>query len=130
MITAITNARIFDGEKVIGAETVLIEGEKIISVGGEIPEDATIIDAEGGTLLPGLIDAHVHTSVEGLRDALQFGVTTELEMMGGFTKNGRETQLKGIEDIADVRSAGMGSHLPVVIRMNSCLETEKFQILY
>lgn len=45
MITAITNARIFDGEKVIGAETVLIEGEKIISVGGEIPEDATIIDA-------------------------------------------------------------------------------------
>ncbi|MEK3675020.1 amidohydrolase family protein [Paenibacillus sp. FSL R10-2771] len=108
MITAITNARIFDGEKVIGAETVLIEGEKIISVGGEIPEDATIIDAEGGTLLPGLIDAHVHTSVEGLRDALQFGVTTELEMMGGFTKNGRETQLKGIEDIADVRSAGMG----------------------
>ncbi len=108
MITAIINARIFDGEKVIGAETVLIEGEKIISVGGEIPEHATIIDAEGGTLLPGLIDAHVHTSVDGLRDALQFGVTTELEMMGGFTKNGREAQLKGIEDIADVRSAGMG----------------------
>lgn len=28
--------------------------------------------------------------------------------MGGFTKNGREAQLQGIEDIADVRSAGMG----------------------
>lgn len=108
MITAITNARIFDGEKVIGTATVLIKGEKIISVGGEIPEHAAIIDAEGGTLIPGLIDAHVHTSVEGLRDALKFGVTTELEMMGGFTRNGREAQLKGIEDIADVRSAGMG----------------------
>ncbi|MFC4100713.1 amidohydrolase family protein [Paenibacillus xanthanilyticus] len=108
MITAITNARIFDGEKVIGATTVLIEGEKIVSVGGEIPEDATIIEANGGTLLPGLIDAHVHTSIEGLRDALKFGVTTELEMMGGFTRNGRETQLKGVDDIADVRSAGMG----------------------
>jgi imidazolonepropionase-like amidohydrolase len=108
MITAITNARIFDGEKVLEATMVLIEGEQILSVGGEIPEQAVIIDAKGGTLLPGLIDAHVHTSVEGLRDALKFGVTTELEMMGGYTKNGRETQLKGMEDIADVRSAGMG----------------------
>src|SRR6478672_1717749 len=112
MITAITNARIFDGEKVIGATTVLIEGEKIISVGGEIPGDATIIDVNGGTLLPGLIDAHVHTSVEGLRDALKFGITTELEMMGGFTKKGRETLLKGKVDIADVRSAGMGVTAP------------------
>ncbi|WP_438496621.1 amidohydrolase family protein [Paenibacillus sp. IHBB 3054] len=108
MITAITNARIFDGENVIRATTVLIEGEQILSVGGEIPAHAITIDAKGGTLLPGLIDAHVHTSVEGLRDALKFGVTTELEMMGGFTKNGREAQLQGIEDIADVRSAGMG----------------------
>ncbi|WP_040950910.1 amidohydrolase family protein [Gorillibacterium massiliense] len=108
MITAIINARIFDGENEIGVKTVLIEGETIVSIGGEVPEHAVIIDAEGGTLLPGLIDAHVHTSVEGLRDALNFGVTTELEMMGGFTKTGREGQLKGIEDIADVRSAGMG----------------------
>ncbi|QSF45038.1 amidohydrolase family protein [Paenibacillus tianjinensis] len=107
MITAITNVRVFDGEKVIRPTSVLIEGEQILSVGGEIPEHADIIDAEGGTLLPGLMDAHVHTSVEGLRDALKFGVTTELEMMGGFTQSGREAQLKGIEDIADVRSAGM-----------------------
>ncbi|WP_054942554.1 amidohydrolase family protein [Paenibacillus ihuae] len=107
MITAITNVRVFDGEKVIRPTTVLIEGEQILSVGGEIPEHADIIDAEGGTLLPGLMDAHVHTSVEGLRDALKFGVTTELEMMGGFTQSGREAQLKGIGDIADVRSAGM-----------------------
>jgi imidazolonepropionase-like amidohydrolase len=85
-----------------------MEGEQIISIGGKPPEHAVIIDAQGGTLLPGLIDAHVHTSVDGLRDALKFGVTTELEMMGGFTKNGRETQLKGVADIADVRSAGMG----------------------
>ncbi|WP_379156289.1 amidohydrolase family protein [Paenibacillus sp. sgz5001063] len=107
MVTAIINARIFDGEKVIRPTTILIKGEQILSVGGEIPKHATIIDAEGGTLLPGLIDAHVHTSVDGLRDALKFGVTTELEMMGGFTKSGREAQLKGIDDIADVRSAGM-----------------------
>ena len=108
MLQVITNARIFDGEQVVEASTIVIEGDQIISVGEEVPEHAVVIDAEGGTVLPGLIDAHVHTSVEFLRDALKFGVTTELEMMGGFTKSGREHELQGIEDIADVRSAGMG----------------------
>jgi len=110
--TAITNARIFDGETVIDAHTVIIDGEIIIAVGGEIPDDARIVDAHGCTLMPGLIDAHVHTSEEGLRDALKFGVTTELEMMGGFTKKGREKDLKNINGIADVRSAGMGVTAP------------------
>ncbi len=108
MLTAIQNAQIFDGEEKIEASTVVIEDGIVVSVGGPIPKHAVLVDAKGGTLLPGLIDAHVHTSVEGLRDALKFGVTTELEMMGGFTGKGRETQLKGIEGIADVRSAGMG----------------------
>lgn len=109
---AIINAQIFDGECVIDEKTVVIEGENIIEVGGEIPDDAEIIDAQGATLMPGLIDSHVHTSEDGLRDALKFGITTELEMMGGFTKKGREAVLKGITDIADVRSAGMGVTAP------------------
>jgi len=46
MITAITNAGIFEGEQVIGATTVLMEGGKIISIGGEIPEHAVIMDAK------------------------------------------------------------------------------------
>jgi len=107
-LTVITNAHIFNGEKVIDEQTVVINGENIIAIGGDIPDGATIFDAQGATLMPGLIDSHVHTSVDGLRHALKFGVTTELEMMGGFTKNGRELELKGIDDIADVRSAGMG----------------------
>ncbi|MCY9665529.1 hypothetical protein M5X11_11230 [Paenibacillus alginolyticus] len=83
-ITAITNVRIFDGEKVIESRSIVIKGETIVAVGGDIPVNATIIDAEDATLLPGLIDAHVHTSIGGLRDALNFGVTTELEMNGDF----------------------------------------------
>ncbi|MBK1812787.1 amidohydrolase family protein [Clostridium sp. YIM B02505] len=106
--TAIVNARIFNGEKVIDESSVIIDGKNIIAIGGEVPKGAVIIDAKGSTLLPGLIDSHVHTSEDGLRHALKFGVTTELEMMGGYTKSGREIQLKGIDDIADVRSAGMG----------------------
>ncbi|REB05202.1 amidohydrolase family protein [Sporosarcina sp. BI001-red] len=111
-ITAITNVRIFDGYQIIAPRQIIISGKSIISVGGDIPNDATIIDGENATLIPGLIDAHVHTSIGGLQDALKFGVTTELEMNGDFTKRGREIQLENVDDIADVRSAGTAITAP------------------
>lgn len=111
-ITAIVNVKIFDGIEVLDQDTLVLEGETIRCIGGEIPENAEIINAAGKTLLPGLIDAHVHTSVESLGEALKFGVTTELEMMGGFTKKGREIQIKDAAQIADVRSAGMALTAP------------------
>ena len=39
-----------------------------------------VIDAAGGTLLPGLIDAHVHLVPGALTQSLNFGVTTVLDM--------------------------------------------------
>ena len=89
MTTAIINARIFDGEKVLDARSVTLNGGTILGIGGPLPAGATIIDAQNGTLLPGLIDAHVHTTAESLRDALRFGVTTELEMMGHWSAEER-----------------------------------------
>ena len=107
MITAITNARVFDGHDVIEARTVLVEGPRVTAVGGAVPPESTIVDAEGSTLLPGLIDSHVHTDMHGLRDALRFGVTTELEMMGRWTARQRR-RVAERDDVADVRSPGMG----------------------
>ena len=110
--TAIINAIIFDGYERLAPQTLVFENGIITQLGGDVPVDAHRIDGTGMTLLPGLIDAHVHTSIDGLRDALQFGVTTELEMAGGFTRKGRNIQLKGITDVADVRSAGLGLTAP------------------
>ncbi|PST83156.1 imidazolonepropionase [Pedobacter yulinensis] len=106
--TAVVNATVFDGSSSLGKTNVIFSTEGILAIGAEVPHNAVVIDGTGATLLPGLIDAHTHTSVDSLRCALQFGVTTELEMMGGFTKQGRALQLVNITDIADVRSAGMG----------------------
>ncbi|MGY5858090.1 MAG: amidohydrolase family protein, partial [Candidatus Thorarchaeota archaeon] len=43
---------------------VVIKGSKIISIGEEgdveIPSDANIIPVDGHTIIPGLIDAHIH----------------------------------------------------------------------
>jgi hypothetical protein len=106
-ITAITNARIFDGNRVIDDTTLVIKGAYIQAVGGRVPARAIIIDGHGTTLMPGLIDSHVHTDMHGLRDALLFGVTTELEMNGHWTAKDRN-KIAERNDIADLRSPGMG----------------------
>jgi imidazolonepropionase-like amidohydrolase len=106
-ITAITNIRIFDGENVINDNTVVIKGSHIQAVGGKVPVGASVIDGQGKTLLPGLIDSHVHTDFEGLSDALKFGVTTEMDMQGHWPIKKRKEAAER-NDIADVRSPGMG----------------------
>mgnify|MGYP002734252162 CR=1 FL=1 len=101
MLTAISNVRIFDGEQLLEARTIVFDQSGILAIGGEIPADAQLIDGQGATLLPGLIDAHTHTDLEGLRNALQFGVTTELEMMGHWTAQERHA-IAERDDVADV----------------------------
>jgi len=105
--TAIANVRIFDGERAISDTTVLIGGARIEAVGLSVPRDALVVDGRGATLMPGLIDSHVHTDMAGLRDALKFGVTTELEMMGRWSAR-RRREIAERNDVADLRSAEMG----------------------
>ena len=104
---AIENVRLFDGETLVEVSCVVIEGAFIRSVGEASPAGAMRVDGRGATLLPGLIDSHVHTDVAGLRDALAFGVTTELEMMGHWSPRQRR-RIARRHDVADLRSAGMG----------------------
>jgi hypothetical protein len=101
----IKNVRVFTGERVIQRASVVVKGGIIVSVGRDEPEGCAEIDARGGTLLPGLIDAHVHTSPESLALALKFGVTTELEMQGTLTKYDR-ADVADNDALADVRSSG------------------------
>src|SRR5271163_2892391 len=54
--------------KTLANQTIVIEGEKIASVkamsGDELlPTGATVIDLPNATVLPGLIDAHVHLTM-------------------------------------------------------------------
>ncbi|MEU5825879.1 amidohydrolase family protein [Streptomyces sp. NPDC047803] len=104
-LTAITGAQIFDGEKTTGVQTVVIDGGRIVRVGGEAPAGSEIVDGSGATLLPGLIDAHVHSAPGSLALALQFGVTTELEMQGMNTRENRGP-IADDDTLADVRSSG------------------------
>ncbi|GAA1826225.1 amidohydrolase family protein [Agromyces salentinus] len=107
MRTAIVAGRVFDGTRSLGPKTVVIADGLIESIGDDTPAGADVVEAPGATLLPGLIDAHVHTDTAGLRMALQFGVTTELEMQGANTARDR-AHIAEDDTLADVRSAGFG----------------------
>lgn len=69
----ITNARLIDGtgRAALESHEVVIDGDTIVAVGplGTItaPADATVIDAQGATLMPGLIDAHCHITFDDVQ---------------------------------------------------------------
>ncbi len=115
--TAVTNVRVFDGRRLRPPGTVVIEAGRISSA----PGGALVIDGEGGVLLPGLIDAHVHLrDRHTLEQLASFGVTTALDMACAPPE--LMNSLRGAPGLTDIRSAGTPaiapgsphSHIPVV----------------
>ena len=105
---------VFDGSRMIRRTTVAVRDGMIRAVGAgvAVPPSAKVVDGRGKTLLPGLFDAHVHLGTYAperfLRDALVFGVTTELEMAGSEASLTLRNRIGSgaVPDAADLRSAG------------------------
>ena len=66
-VQAIRAAEAFDGSAFLGPTTVLVEGESIVGVERGHPDvpDGVEVATYDGTLLPGLIDCHVHLVSNG-----------------------------------------------------------------
>ncbi|OIJ97347.1 amidohydrolase family protein [Streptomyces monashensis] len=83
-LTTVTSVAVFDGTDLLdGAWDVSFDESAIIGVtpAGTNPPAGRIVDGAGATLLPGLIDAHVHFSAHHqLRALARSGVTTALDM--------------------------------------------------
>ncbi|MFD9412159.1 dihydroorotase [Streptomyces sp. NPDC059989] len=76
------------GAKVLGGEAqdVLIDGETIAEVGRNLSADgATVIEAEGQVLLPGLVDLHTHLREPGREDSETVLTGTRAAASGGYT---------------------------------------------
>ncbi len=99
--TAITNVRVFDGQRLREPGTVVIEGASI----GDDTTGARLLDARGATLLPGLIDAHIHLHDRSTLDKLaRYGITTGLDMATWPPQ--RLAALRDVAGLTDIRSAG------------------------
>lgn len=105
--TALTNVRVFDGERLGAPTTVVIDGDTISAA----TSAADVVDGGGAALLPGLIDTHVHvTEVAHLEAGAAWGVTTMLDM--GCRDAGAVGRLKGLPGLPTLRSAGNLANAP------------------
>ena len=85
--TLIANGTVLTAEGEFAGD-VLIEGERIAAVGRVTPpEGATVIDAAGCYVLPGLIDNHTHLSMPfmGMMSSDDYDTGTRAAAAGGVT---------------------------------------------
>ena len=65
-VTAIVGAKLIDGTggPAVDNAVVLVQGDRITAAGPrarvQIPQGATVVDAAGKSLIPGLVDVHCH----------------------------------------------------------------------
>lgn len=114
---AIGNVTVFDGEDFNHGWDVWVEDGRIRQTGRrlDLPEDLPNMDGHGHTLIPGLVDGHVHTFGTTLNDALRFGVTTVLDQAAapGLVASKRGARYNvGPGAEADLFSAGMAATAP------------------
>ena len=114
---AIVNANVVMKDYVIRDGVVLIEGDKIVSVGKAskiaIPQNTEIIDAEGNFVGPGLIDIHTHAAAKTYfiddpkkcsEDLLKHGVTSVLPAL--YYSLDKDAFLKAIDTIITSHEKG------------------------
>ena len=102
--------------KLLPDQTVEIEDGKIVGVSGapgaKIPADAVRIDLPNATLLPGLIDAHTHLTMDPRFGYETLAISVPRQALTG-AKNARLTLLAGF---TTVRNVGAGDFTDVALR--------------
>ncbi len=112
-VTLFNNVRIFDGksDKLSVPSNVLVRGNKIEKISTDPIAtdrrgDTILIDGGGKTLMPGLIDAHVHTMMESI--PLVAGLTSDIGYINLVAARAAEKQLlRGFTTVRDLGGASM-----------------------
>jgi imidazolonepropionase-like amidohydrolase len=93
--------------KTLANQTIVIEGDKINSVGSDaqLPAGATVIDLPNATVLPGLIDAHTHITMTTNFGYSTLGISIPREALNG-ARNARVTLDAGFTTIRNVGASG------------------------
>jgi imidazolonepropionase-like amidohydrolase len=124
-LTVLRAARLFDGTSsaLIPDPVVVLEGSRILSVssGTEAPDSAAVIDLADATLLPGLIDTHVHLAFDASADPVgSLAHRQDGEVTQAMVRAGRAALHGGVTTIRDL---GDRSYLSLELRGRPDLPT-------
>lgn len=120
--TIFKNVNIFNGtdDKLYKNHSVLVEGNKITAISSDAIKTTgkeTIIDGKGLTLMPGLIDAHVHLNLQfvghGTDRGIQGAQLMSWEELGALAyESAREYLPSGVTTVRDLcgLSTGLRKH--------------------
>lgn len=108
-ITAITGALVIDGRGGGGIKNgvVLIEDDRILAIGAAdavtIPNRATRVDASGMTVMPGLVDVHVHFDILGHANYAHWFGEYEDRMRSDIMPSAAQAMLRaGVTSVRDL----------------------------
>jgi imidazolonepropionase-like amidohydrolase len=95
--------------KVLADQTVVVEDGKVVSIGSasdaKTSADAIRIDLPNATILPGLIDAHTHLTMDPQFGYESLAISVPREALIG-AKNARKTLLAGFTTVRNVGADG------------------------
>ena len=122
---AVRAAQLFDSTSATLRENpmVLIDGDTITAVdfGVAPPPDAEVHDLDGATLLPGLVDIHVHLAFDASPTAVDnLAARSEDEVIAAMTEAGRRAALGGVTTVRDL---GDRAYLSLQLRGRTGLPT-------
>lgn len=91
-VVAIRAGRLFDARsgRMLSNQIVVVRGDRIAEVGAglSIPSGANVIDLSNATVMPGMIDAHVHVNTGGDTEAQRTLIAlanAQIDLAAGFT---------------------------------------------
>ena len=106
-LTALRAAALFDGTSstLIPDPLVLIDGGAIVAVASGVPtpENADVIDLGGATLLPGLVDTHVHLAFDASTDPVgHLASRSDGEAIEAMTRAAQAALRGGVTTVRDL----------------------------
>src|ERR1043165_5583834 len=105
-ITVLRADRLFDGSgaPAVDNATVVIEDQRIAPVGAAgVPDHATVVHLPGATLLPGLVDTHVHLAFDASPDPVgHLASQNEAETLDAMIKAGQSALRGGVPPVRDL----------------------------
>lgn len=107
---ALRNVRVLTGTgEILNRATILIQGERIAEVGASrtitVPRGCPTLDVAGATILPGLVDCHVHLCLGGEPDVVAaLEQESAAETLLKAAAQARQTLEAGFTTVRDVGS--------------------------